>query len=178
MPQGSKKRKLDPAPSPSDPLLKNTNHLKQALRKSDSYFVVQSLANSLDDLPPETVRMLKEALTPIFEAENEIHHCVRCHQTFSPARNARNSCVVQCEANSDVEGGECYSHVFDCCGKMRFEEDMKKGLVWYTAKHTVNPKDVKYYRDYLDKPGKEEGINYRGDNPNVRTCKAMGCDTA
>ncbi|KAG8708117.1 hypothetical protein FRC08_000103 [Ceratobasidium sp. 394] len=180
MPKESKKRKLDSssAASPSGSLSTDTKHLKQALRKPDSFVVVQSLSNALDNMPPETVRMLKEVLTPIFQAENELQHCVRCHQTFPPGRNTNSSCVVRCEANSDVEAGKYHSYMFDCCGKMRYGEDMKKGLVCYTAKHTINPKDVKYYRDYNDKQEKEKGLNYSGDNPNVRTCKAMGCEIA
>ncbi|KAG9089897.1 hypothetical protein FS749_000961 [Ceratobasidium sp. UAMH 11750] len=187
MPRETKKRKLDAAGASSSESSSASGDVKQFrkdLTKCNASALIQALSNSLDDMPPETLHTLRNVLGPLLDADAQPKHCIRCHKAFREEKNTRKSCIVLCGddyrmTSHEDEEYDCYNMVeFTCCGKLRSEGDLEddEELVCYTAEHTTDPGMVKYYtRDSSNKATKEKGVNYGGRNPNVRTCKIMGC---
>ncbi|KAG8739222.1 hypothetical protein FRC10_005879 [Ceratobasidium sp. 414] len=67
----------------------------------------------------------------------------------------------------------------NCCVRIRREQDKpERDGVCYRARHTVNVKDVKYFKSPGGANEAEEGVKYNGQNPSVATCTTFGCDTS
>ncbi|KAG9089899.1 hypothetical protein FS749_000963 [Ceratobasidium sp. UAMH 11750] len=184
MSEESKKPRLDSTiadtPASSSPS-NDLKLLKKSLNRCNPPFFIRSLCKSLDDFSPETLQTLAQALDPVLEIAATLQHCVRCHKLFSEAGNTGQSCAVPCNINfSDWDACPIFPFKFDCCDRKWTKDKLKdhiasgQGLVCYAAEHTIDPTSVKYH--YLPLGHKrEKGINYRGDNRSVRTCKIMEC---
>ncbi|KAG9077260.1 hypothetical protein FRC06_009008 [Ceratobasidium sp. 370] len=186
MPQEiTKKRKFDAGWSSSSvSTYRDIEEFQSDLKRCDASAIIQGLCDTLNDIPHENLRILRQILDPLLEADAGPKNCVRCHQSFYEAENTDKSCVVRCgspERTSypDEEYDQYYMVQTPCCKRLHSEADLSgldsddEDLICYRAKHTTNPKSVKYFGS--SREWEEEGLNYWGRNKSVRTCSRMGC---
>jgi hypothetical protein len=161
--------------------------LQKALERCDAPALVQALSESLSKATPGTVRMVKELITPLLEADANPKHCVRCHKIYLEAENTRESCVIRCgePEETNIPDDEYDGHMmrYPCCGELE-PEALVEGLddddvqECFRTRHTTDQSSVQYYMKYSsqsDRANKEKGIDYRGKNSRIRTCMMMGC---
>ncbi|KAG8739706.1 hypothetical protein FRC10_005248 [Ceratobasidium sp. 414] len=182
----TKKRKFDTdrSSSISGSFSRDVKELRSNLKQCDASTIIRSLSDTLDDIPPGHLQILKQILDPLFEADAKPKHCVRCHQSFYEAENTHDSCVVRCGSPEntgypDEEYEQYYMMRTPCCKRLHSEVDLDdfesddEELICYRAKHTTDTKTVKYY--YGSDDEREEGLDHWGENGSVRTCRKMGC---
>jgi hypothetical protein len=130
---------------------------------------------SLETASPEHAQALRELMGPLLGSITVKRHCVRCHSDYFDAGNHREACVVLCgegDINDEYDNDEPLYEV-PCCGKFLDECDYRCDQVCYTAKHTADPRDVRYAKGCDTE--EEEGLDYTGSNENVVTCRSQGC---